>query len=136
VTGKRLALAIGSIVAVAAACAGPGAAPPLTMRATTLTTGWEQHFTIEWSASPGANGARRLTGYVHNKHGELVTQMRVLGQALDQSGAVVAQRIAFVPGGVGGFGRAYFEVPNLPAANGYRVSVWDYTWNQADGDRQ
>jgi hypothetical protein len=135
VTGRRVALVIGSIV-VLVACAGPGVAPPLTMTATTLTTGWEQHFTIEWSAGPGANGAQRLTGYVHNKHGELVTQMRVLGQALDPSGAVVAQRIAFIPGGVGGFGRAYFEVPNLPAANGYRVSVWDYTWNQADGDKQ
>jgi len=35
---------------------------------------------------------------------------------------------------VNGFGRAYFEVPNLPAASTYRMSVWDYTWLQADGD--
>ena len=34
---------------------------------------------------------------------------------------MVGQRIAFVPGGVSGFGRAYFEVPNLPAADHYRV---------------
>jgi hypothetical protein len=30
------------------------------------------------------------------------------------------------PAGVGGFGRAYFNVRNLPAADHYLVSVWDY----------
>ena len=45
------------------------------------------------------------------------------------------QRIQAIPGGVGGFGRAYFTVPNLPQANSYRVSVWDYTWFQSPGDR-
>lgn len=133
---RRFVLEIGAIVTMSAACAGPGVTPPLSMTATTLTSGWEQHFTIEWAASPGQNGARRLTGYVHNKHGEFATHLRVLGQALDQSGAVIHQRIAHVPGGVNGFGRAYFEVPHMPAANTYRVSVWDYDWHQADGDRK
>ena len=57
----------------------------------------------------------------------------MLAQAIDSGGAVVGQRIAYVPGGVGGFGRAHFEVPSLPAAASYRLSVWDYTWFQADG---
>src|SRR5262249_54416796 len=45
-------------------------------------------------------------------------------QAVDSTGAVLGQRIAYVPGGVGGFGRAYFIVPGLPIADSYRVSVW------------
>ena len=93
-------------------------------------SGWEQHFSIEWAADPGRNGAQRVTGYVYNRKGEYALDLRVLAQAVDASGAVVGQRIAFVPGGVGGSGRAYFEVPNLPVASTYRVSVWDYTWAQ------
>ena len=81
------------------------------------------------------NGARRVSGYVYNRHGEYALDLRLLAQALDPSGAVIGQRIAWVPGGVGGSGRAYFEVPNLPPANSYRVSVWDYTWAQGTGDK-
>jgi len=34
---------------------------------------------------------------------------------------------------VPGLGRAYFEVPHLPAADRYAVSVWDYTFLESDG---
>ena len=54
----------------------------------------------------------------------------------DFSGTVIGQRIAFVPGGVGGSERAYFEVPNLPVASSYRVSVWTYTGIQGTGDKR
>jgi len=134
VTAIRFVLLVSLIVALSAACASTGADPPLSMTTTTLMAGWEQHFTLEWAAGQGQNGAQRVTGYVYNRHGEFAISMRVLAQALDSSGAVVGLRIAFVPGGVNGFGRAYFEVPNLPAASTYRMSVWDYTWLQADGD--
>ena len=122
----RLVLLVSLIAATTAACAGTGASPPPTMTTTTLMSGWEQHFTIEW-ADQGQNGARRVTGYVYASKGDSAEGVRLLAQALDASGAVIGQRIAYVPGGVGG-GRAYFEVPNLPTASSYRVSVWDYTW--------
>jgi len=131
----RVALLVSLIATVGAACAGTGAHPPLTMTATTLMAGWEQHFTLEWAADQGQSGARRVSGYVYNRHGEYALDLRLLAQALDPSGAVIDQRIAWVPGGVGGSGRAYFEVPNLPPANSYRVSVWDYTWAQGVGDK-
>jgi hypothetical protein len=102
---------------------------------TTLTAGWEQHFTIEWAAAEQGPNTRRVSGYVYSHHGETATQMRVLAQALDTNGAVVGQRISYVLGGVGGFGRAYFDVPNLPATPAYRVSVWDYTWFQSPGQK-
>lgn len=98
---------------------------------TTLTAGWERHFTLEWTVAPTRGGARRLTGYVTSRHGANAEPVRLLTQALDASGALVGQRIEFVPGGVGGFQRAYFEVEDLPPANQYRVSVWDYTLQQS-----
>ena len=104
------------------------------MTATTLTAGWEQHFSFEWTATEQSQSSRKVSGYVYNRNGEFATSLRVLARAVDSGGAVVGQRIAYVPGGVGGFGRAYFEVPNLPATASYRVSVWDYTWFQADGN--
>ena len=130
----RLALLI-TAIATSSACASTN--PNLTPNAntTTLTAGWEQHFAIQWTATEQGPNTRRVSGYVYNQHGESAMNMRVLAQALDTNGDVVGQRIAFVPGGVGGFGRAFFDVPNLPAAPVYRVSVWDYTWFQSPGNR-
>jgi hypothetical protein len=129
----RLGLLLGLIATMSAACAETGAAPPLSMTATTLTAGWEQHFSFEWTATEQSPSSRKVSGYVYNRNGEFATNLRVLAQAVDSGGAVVGQRIAYVPGGVGGFGRAHFEVPSLPATASYRLSVWDYTWFQADG---
>jgi len=133
VTVVRFAALFGLIVLTAAACATTGAEPPLSSSATTtMMYGWERHFTLEWTAEPERG---RVSGYLHNRNGENALSVRVLAQALDASGAVVGQRIQAIPGGVGGFGRAYFTLASLPAANSYRVSVWDYTWFQAPGDR-
>jgi hypothetical protein len=129
----RLGLLLGLIATMSAACADLGAPLPLSMTATTLTVGWEQHFSFEWTATDQGPSSRKVSGYVYNRYGDYAITLRVLAQAVDAGGAVVAQRIASVPGGVGGFGRAYFEVPNLPVAAGYRLSVWEYTWFQSDG---
>jgi len=130
----RLGLLFGLIATMSAACAQLDAPLPLSMTSTTLTAGWERHFSFEWAAAEQGQGSRKVAGYVYNHHGEYAITLRVLAQAVDAGGAVVGQRIAYVPGGVGGGGRAYFEVPNLPATPSYRLSVWDYTWFQADGD--
>lgn len=128
----RLGLFSGLIVAMAG-CAGtaydvPGPGPM------TLMAGWEHHFRIDWTAADQSPTTRRVSGYVYNQNGEFATSLRVLAQAVDPAGAVVGQRVAYVPGGVGGFGRAYFVVPDMPVAATYRVSVWDYTWFQAPKD--
>jgi ABC-type glycerol-3-phosphate transport system substrate-binding protein len=131
----RFAWLISAIVTMNAACGStnPNLTPSSTT--TTLMSGWEQHFAIEWAAAEQGPNTRRISGYVYNQNGESATQIRVLAQALDPNGAVVGQRIAYVVGGVGGFGRAYFDVPNLPATPAYRVTVWDYTLFQAPGRR-
>ena len=126
----RLALLISLVVTTTAACATSGDMPaPGSYN--TLMSGWEHHFSIDWTASDQSPTTRKVSGYVYNQNGEFATSLRVLAQAVDATGTVVGQRIAYVPGGVGGFGRAYFVVSNLPAADNYRVSVWDYTWFQA-----
>ena len=132
----RITALFGLIILAAAGCATTGVEPPLSRSATTtLMNGWERHFTLEWAAETQRIDTRRVSGYVYNRNGESASNLRVLAQALDASGAVVGQRIQSVVGGVGGFSRAYFTVPNLPEANSYRVSVWDYTWFQSPGDR-
>jgi hypothetical protein len=55
--------------------------------------------------------ARRLDGYVYNSYGRPAENVQVLVQALDASGAVIDQRLAWVPGGVPQLSRASFEVP-------------------------
>jgi hypothetical protein len=97
---------------------------------TTLTAGWERHFKLDWSVQPQPGGIQ-LRGSVTSNHGARAEPMRLLAQALDASGAVVGQRIAWVPGGVGGFQRAYFEFSDLPPSDRYRISVWDYTFQQS-----
>src|SRR5437016_14284431 len=93
---------------------------------TTLMAGWEHHFTLQWTVESNHNGARQLDGYVYNTYGENAQSVRLLGQALDPSGTIVGQRIVWVPEGVGGFGRTYFQIPHLPSADHYREPVCDY----------
>ena len=121
-----------SLVATVGA-AGAGAAPEPSVTTTTMMAGWELHFTIEWTPVSESPTTRKITGFVYNNYGSYATRLRVLAQAIDSAGAVVGQRIEFVREGVGGFGRVYFEVPNLPATGHYRVSIWDYTWIQGPG---
>jgi hypothetical protein len=100
---------------------------------TTLMAGWEHRFTVDWAVEPEQGEFRRVRGYISSQDGESAEPVRVLAQALDSAGAVVGQRIVWVPGGVNGFQRAYFEVPHLPSAASYRVSVWDYSLLQSPG---
>ena len=129
-----LALArVGLIASIVTGCGSTSSYLTPSGSTTTLMAGWEQHFTLEWTAEPEAENARRITGYIYNGHGEAAVSVRLLAQALSQSGEVIGQRIEWVPEGVTGFGRSYFIIPHLPVAATYRVTVWDYTWQQADG---
>jgi hypothetical protein len=128
---QRLVLA--GVVAVA--LTGCGLATDYSIESadvSTLMPGWERYFSIQWSVAPEHGGVRRLDGYVYNRYGEYATNLRLLVQSLDASGNVVGQRLVWGPtGGVGGSGRASFDVRNLPAADHYDVSVWDYSFVQA-----
>jgi len=98
--------------------------PPST---TTLMTGWEHRFALDWTVTPGPDGSSRVEGYVSNLNGERAMSLRVMARAVDAQGQVLGQQIAWVPDGAPGFSRAYFVVPHLPRAESYVVTVWDYT---------
>src|SRR6266478_19087 len=95
---------------------------------TTLMLGWEQRFTLAWSVGPEPGGADRVRGYVTNEYGSPAEFLRLLAQALDPSGAVVGQRIAWVPGALVDLGAHISRSLNCPAADHYRVSVWDFSF--------
>jgi hypothetical protein len=121
---------IGLVVVVGAAC-GIGGSYRIPLRSTTtLMLGWEQHFTVEWTVVPDADGTRRIQGLVTNHYGAYAEPVRVLGQALDASGNAVEQRLAWVLGGVPGGGHTYFEIQGLPSAAAYGVTIWDYSFRR------
>lgn len=131
---KRSLIALARVALVAVtvtACAVPTSTP--TASNITLTAGWERHFVVDWTVDPERGGARLVHGFVTSQTGENVESMRLLAQALDASGAIVGQEIAWLPGGLNSSQRAYFVIGRLPSAAQYRVSVWDYSFYQTDG---
>src|SRR5206468_12456727 len=73
---------------------------------TTLMQGWEHWFKLEWSTEREPGGEARIRGYITNEYGEAAEPLRLLGQALDKSGAIAGQQMVSVPGGGGGHERA------------------------------
>ena len=132
-TVGRIALACAALLLVvigASACTEigyPGPEGPID----TLTPGWETKFSLSWSVEPTSRRTNQIVGYVMSDYGTYADSVRVLAEAINASGAVVAKRIAPVPGGVGGYGRAYFQIGGLPVADQYRVSVWGYSQVEA-----
>src|SRR5437879_12341468 len=108
---------LGRTAVIIAACGTSSSYLSSTGSTVTLMAGWEQHFTLEWTAEPESEGARRVSGYLYNRHGEYALNVRLLAQALDPAGAGVGPRIAWVPGGLNGFGRAYFTVAQIGRAH-------------------
>ena len=127
---KSLMRTVGLVLMLAAACATPDTTPSATV--TTLMPDAERWFRINWDVSPERGGdSRRLSGYVENTYGEAAGKVQLLGQALSSSGAVVGQRLQWVHGAIPGFGRVYYEIPGMPPADHYRVTVWAYERIQA-----
>ena len=52
---------------------------------------------------------------------------------LDASGNVIGQRVEWLPEMIPALGRAYFEIPKMPPAAQYRVTVWSYDRLKGDG---
>ena len=118
----RLAIPILAVLTLVG-CTSVGPMPSAST--TTSNPAWEHYFTVAYDVSPQGE-ARKVSGYVHNSYGVHMKNVRLLVQGLDTSETVVAQQLAWVPGGVPGFGRSYFEVGRLPAAEKYRVTVWSF----------
>ena len=120
------AIVMALTLAAATSCTTTGMTPSLTV--TTLMPDSERWFRLSWEATPEKSNSdlRRLRGYVENTYGEAASRVQLLAQAIDTSGALVGQKLWWVSGVVPGFGRTYFEIPDMPKAETYRVTVWAY----------
>lgn len=114
----------GIVVAGLVGCATTDTQPSASVAS--LAPNAQQWFRIDWTAEPDGNAERRLQGYVQSALGEPANRVQLLAQALDASGNVVGQRLYWVPGVIPALGRVYFEIPKMPAAPQYRVTVWAY----------
>lgn len=120
------------IATVAAGCTGVTGMTP-SASTSTAVQGWENFFTLDWTAQATPDG-REIDGYINNTYGTPAGNVQVLAQAVDASGAIVGQKLAWVPGVVPPKNRSYFRVAGLPPADAYRVSVWAFDWLETGGD--
>jgi hypothetical protein len=130
IRGRGSLLCLVVVALTLGACAGLGPQP--SAEVTTLSPAWPNWFTLDWTQEAEPSGSRKISGYVRNAYGEEATEVRLLTQALDKSGAVVGQRFTWA-GNVTGLSRVYFEVRNMPAAESYRVTVWAFSFHQSLG---
>jgi len=122
---RRVSLvAVGILAAMPFGCATTDTQPSATV--TSLVPEVERWFKVEWTAEPQRDGERRLSGYVQSAVKEPVNKVQLLAQALDGSGKVVAQRVEWLPETIPAYGRMYFDIPKMPPAADYRVSVWAF----------
>src|SRR5260370_42535499 len=102
---RTLVLAV--VLAVAAAgCATSETTPSASV--TTLMPDSERWFKLSWEVAPDKQSDQRpLRRYVENTYGEAAKRAQLLGQALDNPGGLICQRIWMLPATGPGFARAY-----------------------------
>jgi len=113
----RLGLAAVALLTMAASA-------PAAERLYPLVSDWEQHFRVE-SQTTMREGKALVTGTVWNTTNWGAKRIQLLVEDVDTGGTPVTQRVVWLgidlPAGTHG----YFEVP-MPAASGYRVSVFSF----------
>jgi hypothetical protein len=84
---------------------------------------------VEWSGSEDRRGRAVVSGYVHNRRaGVYAIGVRLLVEALDDAGRVVASTTGYVMGDVPPSSRSYFEVRAPARAASYRVTIGAFEW--------
>jgi hypothetical protein len=102
-------------------CAGPvGSEGPLQP----LVVGTEHYLTIDWRPDRRSDGAV-VWGYVHNQSPYTFDRLRILVDALGPEGQILAQRVVWSTGRLGGWGQNYFETFMVTAPS-YNVRVFSY----------
>jgi hypothetical protein len=130
-TRGGIAIGLTAVLLLLGGCVDVGMRP--SAEVTTTSPAWINWFKIDYTVEAEPQGTKRITGLVYNTYGEFAQDVQILTQALDSRGAVVAQRINWVPGGVPPMSRSYFQVRGMPAADKYQVSVWSFTFHQSPG---
>jgi hypothetical protein len=124
--GALAALALLLALSALSACAGR--AQPLEP----LVVGWERFLRVEWEVAD-RGGQPVVSGYVTNDSRYTVRRVQLLVEALDATGAVVAQEATWAAGDMmAPSARTFFEVraPASPPMT-YRVRV--FAFDPVDG---
>jgi hypothetical protein len=89
-----------------------------------------RYLKLDWKTVP-AGPYTSVWGHVYNDFGLPARDIRLLVQAIDETGRPVAQAIAWVPFVLAPGTTGSFEA-RLPAAATYRVSVASFSWAPPD----
>jgi hypothetical protein len=87
--------------------------------------GADAYVTAEWQPDE-RRGRPTISGYVTNRHGLPLRNVRLWVESLDAGGRVAGTQVGYVNGAVNPGARVYFEVPLSAKAPGYRVSVLSF----------
>ena len=116
---RRLVLAAMAAVMVLAATTA-GEAQSLSP----LVVNWQQYFELDWRVLE-RGGQTLLTGHVLSIWKDGARWMQLLVNRVDARGALIDQRLVWLPAEVPRGGRVYFEVRVEPAA-AYQVAVYSF----------
>lgn len=106
---------------------------PAPVAAVSAPSGIDARIRLDWEAGTRRGGKPVIQGYVHNDYGRPATDVHLLVETLDASGAVIARTIGFVQGVVQFNDRVYFEVPLEVTGASYRVTVTSFDWKAGGG---
>ena len=104
--------------------------PPAT--AMSATSSVDARIRLDWEVGT-RHGRPFIQGYVYNDSIRAASNVQVLVETLDASGAVIARDVGFVRGAVAVNNRTYFEVPIKTPGDSYRVSVTGFAWMHDGG---
>lgn len=124
---KRLLLATMGVLALAAG------SPVRPAAALSATSSVDARIRLDWEVGTTRGGRPVIQGYVYNDYGRPASDVQLLVETLDASGAVIGRTVGFVRGVVQLNDRTYFEVPIKVTGASYRVSVTGFDWRGGGG---
>ena len=130
-TINALVLATATVLALGLAL-GP-IVMPAPAAAVSAPSGIDPRIRLDWEAGTRRGGKPAIQGYLYNYYGRPASDIHLLVETLDASGAVIARTIGFVQGTVQFNDRIYFEVPLKTTGASYRVTVTSFDWKGGGG---
>lgn len=124
---KRLLLVTMAVLALAAG------SPVRPAAALSATSSVDARIRLDWEVGTTRGGRPVIQGYVYNDYGRPASDVQLLVETLDASGAVIGRTVGFVRGVVQLNDRTYFEVPIRVTGASYRVSVTGFDWRGGGG---
>jgi hypothetical protein len=124
---KRLLLATMAALALAAG------SPVRPATALSAASSVDARIRLDWEVGATRGGRPVIQGYVYNDYGRPASDVQLLVETLDASGAVIGRTVGFVRGVVQLNDRTYFEVPIKVTGASYRVSVTGFDWKGGGG---